>query len=84
MAGKIMKAIVDLYRDFLYGVPIEETDYNKRYLKKFDLFTQYVDKDILLSVKIKKIGLGRATILTLKKIRSEFEMLKKRKNFDDN
>ena len=72
-----MKAIVDLYLDFLYGVPIEETEYNKRCLKKFDLFTQYVDKDILLSVKVKKIGLGRATILNLNKIHSEFELQKK-------
>ena len=78
-----MKTIADLYRDFLYGVPIEETDYNKRYLKKFDLFAQYVDKDVLLSVKVKKIGLGRATILNLNKIRSEFELQKNKKTFDD-
>lgn len=83
MAGELMKAIVDLYRDFLYGVPIEETEYNKRYLKKFDLFTQYVDKDILLSVKVKKIGLGRATILNLNKIHSEFELQKNKKYLDE-
>lgn len=83
MSGEIMKAIVDLYRDFLHGVPIEETEYNKRYLKKFDLFAQYVDRDILLSVKVKKIGLSRATILNLNKIYGEFELQKNKKNLDE-
>ena len=66
-----MMSLADAYREILNGKRIEDIGLDQASIKKLELFTLYVDRD-MLQIEITKItGLSHSSIYKLKKVRNE-------------
>ena len=68
--------LADTYRKILNGARIEDTGLDPSFMKKLELFTLYVDRDMLQTEITKITGLCRSSIYKLKKVRSEHDISK--------
>jgi hypothetical protein len=71
-----MMSLSDAYRKILNGARIEDTGLDPSFMKKLELFTLYVDRDMLQTEITKKTGLSRSSLHKLKKVRSEHDISK--------
>ena len=66
-----MRNLADAYREILDGRRIEEIGLDPDSIKKLELFTLYIDRDMLQTEIMKITGLSHSSIYKLKKVRSE-------------
>ena len=66
-----MMNLADAYRKILNGARIEDTGLDPSLMEKLELFTLYVDKDMLRNELTKITDLSRSSIYKLEKVRSE-------------
>ena len=71
MGNYKISSLSDAYREILNGKRIEDIGLDQASIKKLELFTLYVDRD-MLQIEITKItGLSHSSIYKLKKVRNE-------------
>jgi hypothetical protein len=71
MGNYKISSLSDAYREILNGKHTEDIGLDQDSIKKLELFTLYVDRDMLHTEITKITGLSKSSIYKLKKVRSE-------------